>query len=201
MFTDRDTTLDSSPANIEETVADRSQPAAHYIELSSLSSQKTGPCASGFEKIIGNGRADCAGLTRLPKIQIPRASHSREILLAGDLKMDLDRHSLWKANEKIHLTPKEFELLSYLFENQGALVTHVKLLHRVWGPEHGNELEYPRTYIRILRKKIEDDPAKPQYILTEPWAGYRFRNPSDRRAQKVSEKQGQLELAFELHRA
>jgi hypothetical protein len=112
MFIDRDTTLDSRPANIEETVADRSQPAAHYIELSSLSSQKTGPCASGFEKIIGNGRADCAGLTRLPKIQIPRASHSREILLAGDLKMDLDRHSLWKANEKIHLTPKEFELSS-----------------------------------------------------------------------------------------
>jgi hypothetical protein len=102
--------------------------------------------------------------------------------------MDLDRRLLWKANEEVHLTPKEFDLLSYLFKNEGAVVTHVKLLRGVWGPEYGNELEYLRTYIRILRKKIEDDPARPQYILTEPWAGYRFRNPSDPRAQSVTER-------------
>jgi K+-sensing histidine kinase KdpD len=106
--------------------------------------------------------------------------------------MDLDRHLLWKAKEEIHLSPKEFDLLSYLFKNQGALVTHVKLLRSVWGPEYGNELEYLRTYIRILRKKIEDDPAKPRYILTEPWAGYRFRNPSDPRAGNTSESMDSL---------
>jgi signal transduction histidine kinase len=145
-----------------------------------------------FDQVLRAQRTELRAVTRLPEIQGPGASHSRGILQAGDLKMDLDRHLLWKANEEIHLSPKEFELLSYLFENQGALVTHVKLLRRVWGPEYGNETEYLRTYIRILRKKIEDDPARPQYILTEPRAGSRFRNPSDPRAQNLSESMASL---------
>jgi two-component system KDP operon response regulator KdpE len=101
------------------------------------------------------------------------------ILQAGRLKMDLDRSLVSKAGEQIHLSPKEFDLLAVLMKNQGAPLTHVKLLRGVWGPEYGDELEYLRTYIRMLRKKIEDDPARPQYIRTEPWVGYRFRNPSD----------------------
>jgi len=64
-------------------------------------------------------------------------------------------------------------------KSQGVPLTHVKLLRAVWGPEYGNELEYLRTYVRMLRKKIENDSAKPQYIMTEPWVGYRFRNPTD----------------------
>ena len=56
---------------------------------------------------------------------------------------------------------------------------HAKLLQAVWGPEYGGELEYLRTYVRHLRTKIEDDPARPEYILTEPWLGYRFRDPAD----------------------
>jgi two-component system KDP operon response regulator KdpE len=103
----------------------------------------------------------------------------RGILQAGNLKMDLDRRLVWKAGEEIRLSPKEFDLLSLLWKNEGALLTHVKLLRGVWGPDYGNELEYLRTYVRMLRKKIEDDPAKPRYLLTEPWVGYRFRNPSD----------------------
>jgi two-component system KDP operon response regulator KdpE len=101
------------------------------------------------------------------------------VLQAGDLKMDVDRRMLWKSGEQIRLSPKEFELLSFLMKNQGAPLTHLKLLRSIWGLEYGNELEYLRSYVRMLRKKIEDDPAKPEYILTEPWVGYRFRNPSD----------------------
>src|ERR1700730_17299015 len=119
-----------------------------------------------YDQVLRAKRTELRSVTRLPETQDPGASHSRGILHAGDLKMDLDRHLLWKANEEIHLSPKEFDLLSYLFKNQGALVTHVKLLRGVWGPEYGNELEYLRTYIHSLRKKIEDDPVKPQYILT-----------------------------------
>jgi two-component system, OmpR family, KDP operon response regulator KdpE len=103
----------------------------------------------------------------------------RGILQAGDLKMDLDRGMLWKSGEQVHLSPKEFDLLSFLMRNQGVPLTHLKLLRGTWGPEYGDELEYLRTYVRMLRKKIEDDPARPRYIQTEPWVGYRFRNPSD----------------------
>jgi two-component system KDP operon response regulator KdpE len=63
--------------------------------------------------------------------------------------------------------------------NSGTPVTHAKLLHAVWGPEYGTELDYLRSFIRTLRKKIEDDPARPRYILTEPWVGYRFCDPGD----------------------
>jgi two-component system KDP operon response regulator KdpE len=103
----------------------------------------------------------------------------RGILQNGDLKMDLEHRLVWKAGQEIRLSPKEFDFLSYLWKHQGAPLTHTKLLRAVWGPEYGNELEYLRTYVRMLRKKIEDDPAKPQYILTDPWVGYRFRNPSE----------------------
>jgi two-component system, OmpR family, KDP operon response regulator KdpE len=64
-------------------------------------------------------------------------------------------------------------------QTQGIPLTHARLLRSLWGPEYGNELEYLRSYVKALRKKIESDPANPQYILTEPWVGYRFRNPSD----------------------
>jgi two-component system, OmpR family, KDP operon response regulator KdpE len=101
------------------------------------------------------------------------------VLQAGDLKMDLDRRLLWKADQEIRLSPKEFDLLSFLMKNQGAPLTHMKLLQAVWGSDYGNELEYLRTYVRMLRKKIENDPARPKYIHTEPWVGYRFCNPSD----------------------
>lgn len=100
-------------------------------------------------------------------------------LQAGDLEIDFENHRLRKAGTEVHLTPKEFDLLALLMKNQGALLPHTKLLRTVWGPEYGDELEYLRAYVRALRKKIENDPAEPKYILTEPWVGYRFHNPSD----------------------
>jgi two-component system KDP operon response regulator KdpE len=101
------------------------------------------------------------------------------ILRAGSLELDPGRRLLLKNGVEIHLSPKEFDLLVYLFQHQGAPVMHARLLQSVWGPEFGGELEYLRSYVKMLRKKIEDDPAHPEYILTEPWVGYRFRNPAD----------------------
>ena len=83
-----------------------------------------------------------------------------------------------KNGEHIRLTPKEFDLLRYLMENAGVPIPHVRLLRAVWGPEYGNELEYLRTFMRQLRKKIEDDSAQPQYLMTDPYVGYRFRESS-----------------------
>jgi len=104
---------------------------------------------------------------------------SGSILRAGNLELDVERHSLRREGQEIHLSPKEFELLAFLMKNRDVPLTHIKLLRAIWGAEYGNELEYLRSYIRMLRKKIENDPAKPDYILTEPWVGYRFHNPSD----------------------
>jgi len=108
------------------------------------------------------------------------------VLEAGILKMDVGQRRLWRSEEEIHLSPKEFDLLAFMMKNVGAPLTHVKLLRSIWGPEYGGELEYLRTYVRMLRKKIEADPAKPEYILTEPWVGYRFRDPSDPDSPPVS---------------
>lgn len=110
----------------------------------------------------------------------------RSVLEAGSLKLDLERRQLWRGEEEVHLSPKEFELLAFMMKNAGAPLTHVKLLRSIWGIEYGGELEYLRSYVRMLRKKIEANPAQPEYILTEPWIGYRFRNPSDPDAPVIS---------------
>jgi two-component system KDP operon response regulator KdpE len=115
-----------------------------------------------------------------------KATPKDGVIRAGNLEVDVGRRLLRKAGAEIHLSPTEFDLLAVLIQHQGAPVTHVKLLRSVWGPEYGNELEYLRSYVKMLRKKIEDDPARPQYIVTEPWLGYRFRDPSDPDAPSVA---------------
>src|ERR1700733_5101267 len=100
-----------------------------------------------------------------------------EVLKAGELQMDLSGHSVWLAGKALHLTPKEFEGLALLMKNEDRTVASATLLRSIWGPEYGNESHYLRSYVKALRKKIEADPAKPEYILTEPRIGYRFRNP------------------------
>ena len=100
-------------------------------------------------------------------------------LQVGNLEIDFARRIFRRAGKIVHLTPTEFDLLALLMRNQGMPLTHSKLLRAVWGPEYGKELEYLRSYVKTLRKKIEEDPAQPKFILTEPWVGYRFHNPAD----------------------
>jgi two-component system KDP operon response regulator KdpE len=92
----------------------------------------------------------------------------------GELELDPVKYRVLKSGRGIHLTPKEFEVLHYLMRHAGEPIPHARLLKSVWGPEYGNELEYLRTFVRQLRKKIEDDPKNPQYLLTNPQIGYRF---------------------------
>lgn len=95
----------------------------------------------------------------------------------GDITLDPARRLVQKQGQPVHLTPKEFDLLLYLMKHAGLPVMHARLLSAVWGPEYGNELEYLRTFIRQLRKKLEDDAAHPKYLLTDSHIGYRFREP------------------------
>ena len=103
----------------------------------------------------------------------------QSVIRAGKLELDIVHRILQKSGQEIHLSPIEFNLLEYLMRNREVPLDHSKLLRTIWGPEYGHELEYLRTYIRLIRRKIEDDPTKPEYILTEPWLGYRFRDPSN----------------------
>jgi two-component system KDP operon response regulator KdpE len=92
----------------------------------------------------------------------------------GQLELDPVKYRVLKNGHPIHLTPKEFEVLHYLMMHAGEPIPHARLLKSVWGPEYGRELEYLRTFIRQLRKKIEDDPGNPRYLLTDAYVGYRF---------------------------
>jgi two-component system KDP operon response regulator KdpE len=92
----------------------------------------------------------------------------------GQIELDPVKYRVQKNGRAIHLTPKEFDVLHYLMMHAGEPIPHARLLKSVWGPEYGNELEYLRTFVRQLRKKIEDDPQNPQYLLTDAYVGYRF---------------------------
>jgi two-component system KDP operon response regulator KdpE len=92
----------------------------------------------------------------------------------GDFQLDRDGHRIFVRGEEIHLTPKEFELLSVMISNHDRVLTHHALLGKVWGGEFTGQTEYLRVFVANLRKKIEPDPSSPRYIITEPWVGYRF---------------------------
>jgi DNA-binding response OmpR family regulator len=90
------------------------------------------------------------------------------------LKLDFDRHEVWVEGKLVNLRPTEYRLLYHLVQNAGWVISHDQLLANVWGYEYRDEPHYVRLYINYLRKKIEEDPSNPKYILTERGIGYRF---------------------------
>jgi two-component system KDP operon response regulator KdpE len=98
----------------------------------------------------------------------------------GRLKLDLTARVVTVDGAEIHLTPTEYDLLRVLATNAGKIMTHQMLLTRVWGPASEDSTNYLRVYINQLRRKIESEPSRPRYIVTDPGVGYRFR-PSDNR--------------------
>jgi two-component system, OmpR family, KDP operon response regulator KdpE len=97
----------------------------------------------------------------------------------SDLTVDLEMRMVNVRGNSVHLTPKEFDVLRLLVTQQGRPLTHRKILQIVWGPEYGEETEPVRVVIKQLRQKIEKDPARPRYLLTEPWVGYKFQLLTD----------------------
>jgi two-component system KDP operon response regulator KdpE len=95
-------------------------------------------------------------------------------IVRGALVIDRDRFRVLRDGEEVRLTPKEFELLTYLAQHPGRVLTHRTILKAIWGPHAIDQPEHLRVLVGSLRKKIESDPSSPQYILTEPWVGYRF---------------------------
>jgi two-component system, OmpR family, KDP operon response regulator KdpE len=93
----------------------------------------------------------------------------------GYLSMDVQGRQVRAGGKEVRLTPTEFELLRQFMLYAGKVLTHRSLLRAVWGPEYGDEADYLRVYVRQLRRKVERDPSRPRYILTEPGVGYVFR--------------------------
>lgn len=102
------------------------------------------------------------------------ANDHEERIVRGDIQVDVTRHRVTVRGEAIDITPTEFNLLVYLMKNVGKALSHRAILQHVWGTEYGDETEYLRVYMGKLRQKIEDDPFKPKYLLTEHGIGYRF---------------------------
>jgi two-component system KDP operon response regulator KdpE len=122
----------------------------------------------GIEELLARLRA---ALRRVEAVTDP-------LVQLGDLVVDLERRLVTLKGDPVSLTPTEFELLRLFVRNEGKLLTHPTILREVWGPRYGSESHYLHVYVSQLRRKIEPDPARPRFLLTEPGAGYRLMRPS-----------------------
>lgn len=119
----------------------------------------------GIDELLARVRA---ALRRVP------AEQEQNRMTDGDISIDAATRDVLVNGKKVHLTPKEYDLFLFLFKNRGKVLTHRTVLAAVWGGNFTEQNEYLRVLVGQLRKKIEADPSKPKYILTEPWVGYRF---------------------------
>jgi len=107
------------------------------------------------------------------------ADSAETVFTTGNLKVDLLKRQVFVAEKEVHLTALEYKLLATLVRNAGKVLTHRQLLKEVWGPLHTNEAHYVRVYMRQLRSKVEADPARPRYLVTEIGVGYRLLTDDD----------------------
>jgi two-component system, OmpR family, KDP operon response regulator KdpE len=133
----------------------------------------------GFEELLARIRAALRRYS--PGDALPS-------FVAKDLTIDFQKREVTAGGKAVHLTPKEYDVLKHLVANQGKPLTHRRLLQAVWGPDYGEQTESLRVVINQLRKKLESDPSRPKYILTEPWIGYRFQPPRASAAKSSARK-------------
>jgi two-component system, OmpR family, KDP operon response regulator KdpE len=121
----------------------------------------------GMEELLARVRAN---LRRTPAAD----SEQESLIEVGDFRIDLAAHKVTVRRQEVHLTPKEFDLLTYLARHPGRVTTHRTLLGAIWGGQSTEQVEYLRVFVGQLRKKLEPEASSPRYIVTEPWVGYRF---------------------------
>jgi len=117
-------------------------------------------------------------LARLRAALRRTAPSGEPVLEVGRLRLDLEKHLFSVDGTQVAVTPNEYDLLRLFMRNEGKLLTHPAILREVWGPAYREESNYLHVYVSHLRRKIEPDPARPRYLLTEPGVGYRLVNPS-----------------------
>jgi two-component system, OmpR family, KDP operon response regulator KdpE len=117
-------------------------------------------------------------LARLRAVLRRAGSPEEPVVDVGPIRVDLEKSSVTVDGKLVHLTPHEFKILRLLALNEGKLLTHRAILRDVWGPAYGVESNYLHVYVSQLRRKLEPDPARPQFLVTEPGAGYRLVAPA-----------------------
>jgi two-component system, OmpR family, KDP operon response regulator KdpE len=100
-----------------------------------------------------------------------------QLVSLGKVEVNFTTRRVTMGDKEVRLTPKEFDLLQYLVTHPNVPVSHARLLQAVWGPDYRDEVEYLRVFVNQLRKKIEENPSSPRFLLTEPWVGYRLSLP------------------------
>lgn len=121
----------------------------------------------GIEELLARIRVALRHLTQAQGVRDP-------VITMGDVVIDLAKHIVTRGGAEVKLTATEFSLLAFLAANAGRVLTHRSILEHVWGWAEGDNVEYLRVYMMQLRKKLEDDPRHPRFLLTEPGVGYRF---------------------------
>lgn len=114
------------------------------------------------------------------RVALRHASRAKEesnepVLRLGELEIDLDKRRVTSRGQEVHLTPNEYKLFAYLMKHAGKVLTHRQLLREVWGAAYASQTHYLRVYMVQLRHKLEVDPARPRYLVTEPGVGYRLK--------------------------
>jgi two-component system, OmpR family, KDP operon response regulator KdpE len=122
----------------------------------------------GIDELFARVRA------ALRRASSPGPTQTAPVLEVGVFRADVESRHVTVEGREIHLTPKEFDLLTYFMNNAGKVLTHRTLLKAIWGGNYVDQNEYLRVFVGQLRKKVEPEGTKPRYILTEPWVGYRF---------------------------
>jgi two-component system, OmpR family, KDP operon response regulator KdpE len=163
------------------TVRDREEEKVNALEMGA-DDYVTKPF--GVRELVARIRAS------VRRVQAPAPSEDAPIEI-GEIRLMPARRSVSKRGQPIHLTRKEFDILHCLMSRAGRVITYARLLTAVWGADCREEVEYLRTFVRQLRKKIEDDPAHPKYLLTDIYVGYRFAD-----AQMLEEAQSGGENPF-----
>ncbi|MCU1430866.1 MAG: kdpE3 [Actinomycetia bacterium] len=126
----------------------------------------------GIDELLARVRA------ALRRSQAPGSADPQ--LVTPDFTIDFGTKRITRGGEPVHLTPTEWHLVETLVRHHGKLVGQKQLLHEVWGPEYGDETHYLRVFMGQLRRKLEPEPSRPRYFITEPGMGYRFEGPDDK---------------------
>jgi two-component system KDP operon response regulator KdpE len=157
-------------------VRDGSSTPILVLSARGAEADKVGALDAGADDYVTKpfGSEELLARIRVALRRVEASPASAGPFVRGDLVIDRDRHSVSRGDEKLRLTPKEFELLVFLAQHPGRVLTHRAILKAIWGPHAVDQPEHLRVLLGSLRKKLEPDPSRPRYIVTEPWVGYRF---------------------------